>query len=117
MPLFRRGLPKRAVAAAFLGFLYGVLYMPTGGGGMQPFLTGACWVLLSVALLFGRSFSYYSYVTWALLWMVWRGVLAFQGKVGNPFGAIFDVLLPLVSVALLSSSGYIETIRQQEPPA
>jgi hypothetical protein len=114
MALFRRGLPKRAVVAAFLGFVYGALLMPIGGT-LQSFLMGAGWVLLSVSLLFGRTLSYYSYVIWALLWMAWRGVLVFQGKAGNVLGAVFDVLVPLVSVALLSSSGYVEAVRGEEP--
>lgn len=112
MPLFRRGLPKRAVAGAFIGFVFGVLYMPTGG--TREFLIGAVWVLFSIALLFGRSFAYYTYVGWALLWMAWRGVAAFQGKV-HPVAGIIEVVIPLVSIALLSSSGYVETVRPAEP--
>lgn len=113
MALFRRGLPKRAVAGAFIGFLFGVLYMPTGG--LQEFLIGAVWVLFSVSLLFGRAFAYYTYVAWALLWMAWRGVAAIQGKAAQPLAAVIEVIIPLVSLALLSSSGYVELVR--EPPA
>ena len=112
MALFRQGLPKRAVAGAFLGFVFGVLYMPTGG--TREFLIGAVWAVFSVSLLFGRTFAYYTYVGWALLWMAWRGVLAFQGQVLVLAGVI-EVLVPLVSVGLLSSSGYVETVRGSAP--
>lgn len=113
MALFRRGLPKRAVAGAFLGFVYGALLMPLPG--TYTFAAGVGWVLLSVGLLFGRPISYYTYVTWALLWMAWRGVLAFQGAAGHPLLAIVDVIVPLVSIVLLSSSGYVESVRAEEP--
>lgn len=118
MALFRRGIPRRAFAAAALGFLYGVLVMPTGGAPM--FAAGAGWAILALSLLFARPISYYAYVTWALLWMAWRGVLAFQGQGGPPIAAIVDVGVPLVSIVLLSASGYLEHARAEpepEPPA
>lgn len=109
MALFRQGLPKRAVAGAFVGFLFGALYMPTGG--TREFVIGAVWIVLAVSLLFGRAFSYYTYVAWALLWMAWRAVAAFRGEASNVFAAVIEVVVPLVSVALLSSSGYVEAVR------
>jgi hypothetical protein len=109
MALFRKGLPKRAVAGAFIGFLFGVLYMPTGG--TREFLIGAGWVVLAVSLLFGRPISYYTYVAWSLLWMAWRGVAAFRGQTPNVIAAVIEVLIPLASIALLSGSGYLEAVR------
>lgn len=109
MALFRRGLPKRAVGGAFVGFVFGVLYMPTGG--TREFLIGAVWIVLAVSLLFGRAISYYTYVAWALLWMAWRGVAAFRGEAASALAAVIEVLVPLASVALLSSSGYLEAVR------
>lgn len=80
MPLFRRGLPRRAVAGAFVAFLYGLLVMPTGfaTGSMQTAAAGAGWALLSLSLLFGRPFTYYFFLAWALLWIAWKGIVAFR---------------------------------------
>lgn len=109
MALFRQGLPRRAVVGAFVGFLFGLVYMPTGG--TREFVIGAVWVVLAVSLLFGRPLAYYTYVTWALLWMAWRGVLAFQGRM-QPLAGVIEVVVPLVSIVLLSASGYVEQVRR-----
>lgn len=109
MALFRRGLPKRAVAGAFVGFLYGILVMPTSGEGWSAVAIGAGWVILSVSLLFGRPLSYYVFLTWAILWIAWKGVLLWRDQLG--FAGVLDVIVPLVAVALLSSSGYLEMTR------
>lgn len=115
MALFRRGLPRRAVAGALVGFLYGLLVMPTAGGLTSPvFLAGAGWALLSLSLLFGRPMSYYTFVGWAVLWIAWKGVLAFRGAGGPLFGVVLDIVVPLLAVALVSGSGYLEFVR--EPP-
>jgi len=113
MPLFRRGLPRRAVAGAFVGFLYGILVMPTGlaTGATAVVAAGAGWALLSLALLFGRPFAYYTFLVWALLWIAWKGVLAFREP---GLGVILDVIVPLLALALLSSSGYLEALRAQD---
>lgn len=112
MPLFHHNLPRRAVAGAFIGFLFGLAYMPTGG--TREFVIGAVWAVLSVSLLFGRPVAYYTYLAWALLWMAWRAVLAFQGQ-AHPIAGAIEVIVPLVSVALLSASGYVDTVRDAEP--
>lgn len=112
MPLFRRSIPRRALVAAVVGFVYGGLLLPTGGLPMA--LAGLGWGLLAVSLLFAHSFAYYSYLTWALVWMCWRAVLAFQGKAGHPVGAAMDVLVPLLSIGLLSASGYLEIIAARD---
>ena len=110
MPLFRRGLPRRAVAGALVGFLYGLLVMPTGfaTGSTTTTLAGAGWALLSISLLFGRPFSYYTFLVWALLWIAWKGVLAFRAP---GIGILLDVVVPLLALALVSSSAYVETAR------
>ena len=108
MALFRQGLPRRAVAGAFIGFLFGLAYMPTGGA--REFVIGAVWAVLAVSLLFGRPISYYTHIAWGLLWMAWRAVLAFQGGM-HPIAGAIEVLVPLVSIALLSASGYLEAVR------
>lgn len=113
MALFRRGLPKRAVAGAFLGFLYGIIIMPQPGS--VALLAGAGWILLSVGLLFGRPVSYYVFVTWALLWVAWKGVLAFRTFQADApvLGIVLDILVPLLAVALVSASGYVEAVRSE----
>lgn len=118
MALFKRGLPRRAVAGAFVGFLYGLLVMPTGfaTGSNAVVMAGVGWALLSVALLFGRPFSYYVFLAWALLWIAWKGVLAFRGQGGHPLGVALDIIVPLLALALLSSSGYLESAQREPPP-
>lgn len=108
MALFRRALPRRAVAGAFVGFLYGalILMLPAPLGIR---LAGVGWGLLSTSLLFARPLSYYTWVVWALLWIAWKGVDAFRGVGGA--AAWIDVIVPLVALALVSSSGYLEAIR------
>lgn len=112
MPLFRRGLPRRAAIAAFIGFVYSVLLLGSElAQGLSP-APAIAWFALSIALLFGHAVAYYGFVAWGLLWVAWRGVLAFQGKAGPLFGAALDVVVPLVAVALLSSSGYLLVVRE-----
>lgn len=108
MALFRRGIPRRALVAAFVGFVYGGLVMPTGG--TQTFLAGVGWVILSISLLFARPVSYYTFVAWGILWIAWKGVSIFRGDLDPLLGAL-DVIVPLVSVGLLSSSGYLENAK------
>lgn len=109
MVLFKQGIPRRASIGAFLGFLYSILMLTRG-----ELLTALGWFLLSISLLFARPFAYYAYVTWALLWLVWRGVLAFQGQVPSVVWAVVDVLVPLLSIGLVSSSGYLEWTRPDQ---
>lgn len=108
MALFRRGLPRRAVVGAFVGFLYGslILLLPAP---LHVRLSGVGWGLLSISLLFARPFSYYAWVSWALLWVAWKGVEIFRGLVGA--AGVVDVIVPLLALALVSSSGYLEAIR------
>lgn len=105
MALFRRGLPRRALVGAFVGFVFGLIVAPSG-----LFWAGIAWALLSVALLFARPMAYYAYLTWAILWMAWRGVSAFRGQT-NPIAGMIEVVIPLASVALLSASGYLESTK------
>lgn len=107
--LFRRPIPRRAFVAAALGALYSFLLLPTPGpvAVLGVNLGGVAWFLLAMGLLFLRPFAYYSYVTWGLLWAVWKSVLAWQAGPGW-YAHLPDVALPAVSVILLSSSGYVE---------
>lgn len=111
MVLFRRGLPRRAVVGAFIGFLYGaaIFALPAP---MDIRLSGVGWGLLSISLLFARSISYYAWVAWALLWVAWKGVEAFRGVSGTT--GWIDVVIPLVALALVSSSGYLEALQPAE---
>ena len=114
MALFRKRLPRRAAVAAFIGFVYSVLLL---GSELAQGLTPApaiAWFALSIALLFGHAIAYYGFVAWGLLWVAWRGVLAFRGEAGPLLGAALDVVVPLVAVGLLSSSGYLAAIRPRE---
>ena len=112
MALFRRGLPRRAVAGAFVGFVYGslLLILPAE---LAVRLSGVGWGLLSISLLFARPISYYTWVAWSLLWVAWKGVEVFRGITG--VAGVVDILVPLVALALVSSSGYLEAIRAAEP--
>jgi hypothetical protein len=114
MALFRRGIPRRALVGAFLGFLYGCLIMPTGG--TQTFLAGVGWIILSISLLFSRPISYYVFVAWGILWVAWKGVAEYNLlRDGEAWWVgIFDVLVPLACVALLSSSGYLDSAREHD---
>lgn len=107
--LFRRAIPRRAMWGAIIGFAYGALLLFIPDVRMK--LAALGWGGLSVALLFARPFAYYTYITWALLWMAWKAVEAFQGRAGPVAGAALDVIIPLASVALLSSSGYLESAK------
>jgi hypothetical protein len=108
MALFRRGIPRRAALGAFAGFLFSLYLLFSGA-----LATALGWFLLSVSLLFGRAFSYYVYMVWAILWVAWRGVLTFRHEIPLWAGAI-EVLVPLVSIGLLSSSGYVEAVSEPE---
>jgi hypothetical protein len=111
MALFSRAIPRRAAMGAFAGFLFSLYVLLTGA-----LFTAAGWFLLAVSLLFARAFSYYVYLTWAILWVAWRGVLTFRGELPWWIGAI-EVLAPLVSIGLLSSSGYVEAVTEDEGDA
>ena len=107
--LFRRPIPRRALVAAMLGALYSFLLLPLSVyafGGVS--LVGVAWFLLSISLLFLRALSYHAYTSWALLWIVFQGVRAYQAQEVSWFGVFLDVILPLTSVVLLVTSGYLQ---------
>ena len=104
MALFSRAIPRRAAIGAFVGFLFSLYVLLSG-----ELLTAAGWFLLSVSLLFARAISYYVFLVWAVLWVAWRGTIAFRREIPLWQGAI-EVLVPLVAIGLLSSSGYIEAL-------
>lgn len=95
--------------AAALGAIYAFILLPVPGSytALGVNLGGIAWLLLAVSLLFLQAFAYYSYVTWALLWAVWKSVVAWRA---GPlwYQHVLDVVVPAASVILLSSSGYLE---------
>lgn len=105
--MFRRPIPKRALAAAVLGALYSFVLLPIPGAytyfGIN--LAGVAWLLLSIGLLFLQPFAYYAFVTWGLVWAVWKSVVAWQAR---DWVYALDVIVPAVAVLLLSASGYLE---------
>lgn len=94
-----------------LGALYSFLLLPIPG----PYtyvgvnLAGVAWLLLSIGLLFLQPLSYYAYVTWGLLWVVWKSVLAWQER---SWVHALDALLPALSVILLTASGYLDAAHE-----
>lgn len=107
--MFSRPIPRRAMWGALVGFVYAVLLVFIPDVRMK--LAAVGWAVLAIALLFARPFAYYTYIAWALVWMAWKAVQAFQGEGGPVAAAALDVLVPLASIALLSSSGYLEAVR------
>lgn len=108
----RPRIPRQALLAATVGAFYSILLLPLP---VYPVLgvslAGVAWFLLSVSLLYVRTFSYYAYTTWALLWVVWKSVEAYRTRDWRYF---LDVLLPTVSVVLLVASTYLAVARGQD---
>lgn len=106
----RRPLPRRALVAAMLGAVYALLLLPAPQTPLGVNPIGAGWFLLAVSLLFLTPLAYHVYTTWSIVWVVWRGVAFYRD--GGHLGALaLDLALPLVSVALLMSSGYLPVAR------
>ena len=104
-----------------LGALYSFLLLPLpiyAVAGIS--LVGVAWFLLSVSLLFLRMLSYHVYTTWAALWIVFQGVRTYQAQSFSWLGLFLDVILPLTSVVLLVTSGYLgaaEAAREEDKAA
>lgn len=111
-PLARRPIPRRALSAATLGALYGLLLLPTPGPvflGLN--LLGVAWFFLAVGLLFLQPLAYHTYSVWSVVWVAWKGVGAWRAGVFEPLTLALDIGLPLVSLLLLTSSAYLEQAR------
>jgi hypothetical protein len=104
--MLRRSLPRRALLAATLGALYGLLILPAPASILGVTLYGVVWFLLSASLLFLHPIAYHAFVFWGILWVVWRGIRHAQASAGA-LTMILDLVLPLASLALLMMSGYL----------
>lgn len=107
----RPPVPRQALLASALGALYGVLILPAPDTTLGITLLGVAWFVLSLSLLFVVPIAYHVYTFWAILWVVYRGVLFYQAGSSNFAALILDVLLPVGSLALLFTSHYMEAAR------
>src|SRR5205823_6641259 len=100
----RPPVPRRALLAATIGALYGLLILPAPATVIGVTWQGISWFLLSVGLLFVIPLAYHAYTFWAILWPVYRGVQFFRSG-----GDITDLALALIaslsSLTLLFTSG------------
>lgn len=112
MAIFRRPIPRRAFFAAALGALYALLILPP----LTPrsAIMAGTWLLLAIGLLFARPLAYHAYSFWGILWVAYRSVMWFRERT-NPAFFLLDLAVPLVSLALLMTSGYLESLRPQDP--
>lgn len=104
--MFRRPLPKRATIAAALGALYAFLILPSPHAFLGVNFLGVAWFLLSLSLLFLLPLAYHAYSTWALVFVVMRGV-GYYRDAAPWYYPLFDLALPVASVLLLMSSSYL----------
>lgn len=108
---FRRQLPRRALVAAALGALYGLLLLPAPSTLVGVSAVGVAWFALSLSLLFLRPLAYHTFTAWTILWVVWKGfenVRAFQGVLP----VVLDIGMPAAAFALLLTSGYLQAARE-----
>ena len=110
----RRPVPRRALLAATLGALYGLLILPAPDTVLGIYLPGVAWFVLAASLLFVIPIAYHVYTFWAILWIVYRGVSFFRSGSASYAGVAVDVLLPLASLALLFTSRYMDAARPSE---
>ena len=111
MALFRHAIPRRALVGAVVGAVYGFLLLvaiPLDGFPLLPLGLAVGWFLLSIGLLFLQPLSFTAFTSYALLWIVWRGILYVRAGT-TPFLQFFadDVLLPLLALILVGTSGYL----------
>ena len=102
-------VPRRALLAAMAGALYGLLILPAPQSVLGVTLEGVTWFLLSLTLLFLIPLSFHVYSAWAILWIVYRSVLFVRA--GDLGLLALDLALPLASLALLVTSGYLDEAR------
>ena len=106
-----RRVPRRALLAATLGALYGVLILPAPGTLLGVALPGVSWFILAASLLFLHPLAYHTYSFWGLVWIVWRGVGYARAPSGPLWALALDLALPVASVALLITSRYLAAAR------
>lgn len=104
---FVRRLPRRALLAASLGALYGLLLLPAPDTVAGVTAVGVAWFVLSLSLLFLTPLAYHAFMAWAILWAVWKGfenARAFQGVLP----VALDIGMPAAAFLLLLTSGYLQ---------
>src|SRR5689334_11463737 len=109
----RPPVPRQALLAATLGALYGLLILPDPSSTLGITLPGVAWFVLAASLLFVVPIAYHVFTFWAILWVVYRGVSFFRGGGTNFAALVFDLLLPLASLALLLMSGYMAAAKPE----
>ena len=113
----RPPVPRQALLAATLGAVYGLLILPAPDTILGVFLPGVAWFILAMSLLFVVPIAYHVYTFWAILWVVYRGVSAFRATSFNGAAVLLDLLLPIASLALLFTSGYMLAARPNDLPS
>lgn len=108
--VFRRPLPRRATLAAVLGALYALLILPKPDALLGVNYLGVAWFLLALSLLFLLPLAYHAYSTWALVFVVMRGV-GYYRDAAPWWVPVVDLALPTLSVLLLMSSSYLRDAR------
>ncbi|MFA5862875.1 MAG: hypothetical protein WDA16_14375 [Candidatus Thermoplasmatota archaeon] len=96
------------LVAAAIGAIYALLILPAPDTVLGIQLYGVVWFILSVSLLFTIAIAYHVYVFWAILWVVFRLVGAFRAPTFDITQMVIDVALPLASLVLLMTSGYLQ---------
>lgn len=112
-------LPRRALLGALLGFLYAITILPNWFLGVDASVAatlgfavsvfGVVWLLLAFGLLLLRPLFYHIYCAWAILWVVYRGMNLYPA----PLALVSDAALPLASLVLLMTSGYLPAAEAQ----
>lgn len=113
MAFGRPALGRRALLAATLGAVYGLLLLPAPSTVIGVSVFGVAWFLLSIGLLFLTTLAYHAFTLYCLLWIVWKGINYYRMP-GPAIGIVLDIGLPLAAVALLMSSGYLARARAYE---
>lgn len=113
MALGRPPLGKRALLAATLGAIYGLLLLPAPETVLGVSVFGVAWFLLSVGLLFLTTLAYHAFTLFSLLWMVWQTIQQVQEPSSwLVFGV--DIAFPLAALTLLVMSPYKHRARAFE---
>lgn len=99
-------LPRRALIAATLGALYGLLILPAPATVLGISWPGVAWFVLAAGLLFLHPVSYHGYSFWAILWVVYLGIV--HARAGTFIPLALHAPLPAASLYLLMTSGYRE---------
>ncbi len=113
MAFGRPPLSRRALLAATLSAIYALLLLPTPGSVLGINVYGLAWFLLALGLLFLTPLAYHAISAFSILWIIWKGINFFQGKL-KPLPFIIDMAFPIAVLILLFTSGYLEQARAFE---